>query len=584
MKIMTILGTRPEIIRLSLVIPKLDKLCQHVFVYTGQNFELYLSEIFFSELELRPPNYILNCKSDSTMGQLAAILQECEKVILKEMPDRLLVLGDTNSALSSIAAKRLGIPVFHMEAGNRCYDDRVPEEINRRIVDHCSDILMPYTERSRFNLLREGIPGHRIYVTGNPIYEVLEHYSDKIENSMILQKFGVNPGGYFLVTLHRAENVDIKYRLLKFIEAFHRLYGEYGIPVLCSLHPRTRSQLEKHGIRMDTQGIRTFEPLGLFDFVCFEKNAACVLTDSGTVQEECCILGVPNVTLRDVTERPETVEAGSNLITGCEPDDVIKSVEVVLNEKYNWKQPQEYMVGNVSGTVTKIILSRHLSVSGVYTGMQNICREVPAEKTVDAWKVLGQGERYDPTLGASINWQDLSHVPRYEFAREYITPADTVLDISCGTGYGAFIIAGHCKKVIGVDYSGDALEYAKSHYKKDNIEFVQSDFFSNFVTADVVISFGTLEHIPANDFKLVLDKLASWARYKIIGSVPYKEPAGNNRFHIFTGLEEKDFVSLQNFGKTEFFYQTADGVIHKQIPDAGVVLNMIFVCTRECES
>jgi UDP-N-acetylglucosamine 2-epimerase (non-hydrolysing) len=364
MKVLTVLGTRPEIIRLSLVIPKLDKFCNHKVLYTGQNYDPRLSEIFFAELDLRQPDYCLECKAATVMGQIGAILEGCEEIIAREKPDRLLILGDTNSALSAVVAKRMGIPVFHMEAGNRCYDDRVPEEVNRRIIDHCSDILMPYTERSRANLLREGFPGQRIFVTGNPIYEVLEHYSPQIESSRALQDLGVKPGGYFLVTMHRAENVDIEYRLLQYVEAFHRLYGEYGIPVLCSLHPRTRSQLEKRGIRMNGEGIHTFEPLGLFDFVSLEKNALCVLSDSGTVQEECCIFGVPNVTLRDVTERPETVEAGSNLITGCKPDDVTNSVKAVLSEKCAWKQPEEYLVKHVSGTVTKIILSHHFGISG----------------------------------------------------------------------------------------------------------------------------------------------------------------------------------------------------------------------------
>ncbi|HWI55217.1 MAG TPA: UDP-N-acetyl glucosamine 2-epimerase, partial [Desulfobacteria bacterium] len=224
MKVMTVLGTRPEIIRLSRVIPLLDELCDHIVVHTGQNYDRTLNDIFFEELELRQPDYILDSQADTMMGQIGKILVECERVFIKEKPDRLLILGDTNSALSAIVAKRMGIPVFHMEAGNRCYDDRVPEEVNRRIVDHSSDILMPYTERSRANLLREGIAGKRIYVTGNPILEVLDYYADKINNSNALEELGVESGKYFLITLHRAENVDIPERLGNFIEAFHRLY------------------------------------------------------------------------------------------------------------------------------------------------------------------------------------------------------------------------------------------------------------------------------------------------------------------------------------------------------------------------
>ncbi|MBU7008569.1 non-hydrolyzing UDP-N-acetylglucosamine 2-epimerase [Phosphitispora fastidiosa] len=358
MKIMTVLGTRPEIIRLSRVIPLLDKFCEHVVVHTGQNYDPTLNDIFFARLSLRSPDYALECKSDSLMGQIGAILIECEKVMMTEKPDRLLILGDTNSALAAVAAKRMGIPVFHMEAGNRCYDDRVPEEVNRRIVDHCSDVLMPYTERSRANLMREGIPGQRIFVTGNPIKEVLDYHAPDIEKSRVLEKLGIEAKRYFLVTLHRAENVDVEERLSKFIEAFHLLCVRYKIPVICSLHPRTRNQLEKHGKIMAGEGVRAVDPLGLFDFVALEKNALCVLSDSGTVQEECCIFKVPNVTLRDVTERPETVESGSNLITGCEPEAVLNAVKAVLNLPCNWQPPCEYLVENVSNTVGKIILGQ----------------------------------------------------------------------------------------------------------------------------------------------------------------------------------------------------------------------------------
>lgn len=356
MKIMTILGTRPEIIRLSRIIPLLDELCDHILVHTGQNFDQTLNEIFFTELKLRSPDYLLDCRSSTLMGQIGEILRGCEQVMLKEKPDRLLILGDTNSALAAMVAKRLRIPVYHMEAGNRCYDDRVPEEINRRVIDHCSDILLPYTERSRANLLREGIEGERIYVTGNPIWEVLTHYADRIAQSEALQAVGVACKGYFLVTLHRAENVDDEERLAKFITAFHRLYEEYGLPLICSLHPRTRSQLEKQNRTFAGTGIQVVEPIGLFDFVCLEQNAYCVLSDSGTVQEECCLYKIPNVTLRDVTERPETLEAGSNLIAGCEPAVISRAVKTVLSQGWDWEPPPEYMVQNVSRKIVKILL------------------------------------------------------------------------------------------------------------------------------------------------------------------------------------------------------------------------------------
>lgn len=356
MKIMTVFGTRPEIIRLSRIIPLLDELCEHIVVHTGQNYDRTLKEIFFAELELRAPDYLLTSRAETLMGQIGEILRGCEEVMLKEKPDRLLILGDTNSALAAIVAKRLGIPVYHMEAGNRCYDDRVPEEVNRRIVDHCSDILLPYTERSRANLLREGINGERIYVTGNPIAEVLGYYEEKIRGSQALQRLGLNPQGYFLVTLHRAENVDIEERLVKFITGLQGLSDVYKLPLICSLHPRTRSQLAKRNMTLTETGIRAMEPLGLFDFVSLEQNAFCVLSDSGTVQEECCIYQVPNVTLRDVTERPETLEAGSNLIAGCEPEVIARAVQTVLSQGRDWEIPVEYRRQNVSRKVIKILL------------------------------------------------------------------------------------------------------------------------------------------------------------------------------------------------------------------------------------
>ncbi len=356
MKIMTILGTRPEIIRLSRIIPLLDSLCDHVLVHTGQNYDRRLYDVFFEELGVRTPNHVLKCRGNTFMEQIGSILIECERVILKEKPDRLLILGDTNSALSAIVAKRMGVPVYHMEAGNRCYDDRVPEEVNRRIVDHSSDILMPYTERSRANLLREGIEGNRIYVTGNPIKEVLDHYGSQINSSGALKDLGLEHGKYFLVTLHRAENVDVEKRLASFIEAFQLLYEEYKVPVICSLHPRTRSQLQKQGKVMERSGVRAVEPLGLFDFVHLEQRALCVLTDSGTVQEECCIFKVPNVTLRDVTERPETIEVGSNILTGPEPDSIASCVRTVVKRPCDWAPPKEYLVPVVSSTVVKAVL------------------------------------------------------------------------------------------------------------------------------------------------------------------------------------------------------------------------------------
>jgi UDP-N-acetylglucosamine 2-epimerase (non-hydrolysing) len=355
MKVMTILGTRPEIIRLSRVIPLLDQFSDHILVHTGQNYDFALNQIFFAELGLRQPDYLLDCKAETPMREIAKILSESETVIRNEKPDRLLLLGDTNSALTAFVAKRYGIPVYHLEAGNRCYDDRVPEEVNRRIIDHSSDILLPYTERSRANLLREGIPGERIYVAGNPIWEVLEYYQDRINASRALTRLDLKPHKFFLVTLHRAENVDRPERLLNFISAFERLSGCYSLPVICSLHPRTRSRLEALGKKITAPGLRTVEPLGLFDFIHLEQNALCVLSDSGTVQEEACLFKVPNVTLRDVTERPETIEAGSNILAGCEPEMILNAVKLVLGRETKWEAPREYLKDNVSEVVVKLM-------------------------------------------------------------------------------------------------------------------------------------------------------------------------------------------------------------------------------------
>lgn len=357
MKIMTILGTRPEIIRLSRIIPKLDQLCDHVLVHTGQNFDRNLSDLFFEELGVRQPDHMLGCCGATPMAQVAQILEKSEQLLATERPDRLLILGDTNSALAAIPAKRMGIPVYHMEAGNRCYDDRVPEETNRRIVDHSSDILLPYTERSRQNLIREGIAGERIYVTGNPIHEVIRHYAPQIDRSTILKDLGIERNGYFLVTMHRAENVDRQERIEKLTAACTLLQQEYGLPFIISTHPRTRNRMEQFGLDRSNPMLRFMPPFGFFDFIALEKNALCVLSDSGTVQEETALFGVPNVTLRDVTERPETLECGSNMLSGADVDFVVSSVHTVLALRQAWRPPAEYLQENVSETVCRIVLS-----------------------------------------------------------------------------------------------------------------------------------------------------------------------------------------------------------------------------------
>jgi UDP-N-acetylglucosamine 2-epimerase (non-hydrolysing) len=250
----------------------------------------------------------------------------------------------------------MGIPVYHMEAGNRCYDDRVPEEINRRVIDHCSTVLMPYTQRSKENLVREGIERHRIFVTGNPIFEVLQTYSDRIEQSDVVQRFGLRKGEFFLATLHRAENVDTVDKLLKFWSALSLIAESYEQPVVLSLHPRTRERLQRFEVADTSSRVVISEPMGLFDFIQLEKNARCVLTDSGTVQEECCIFRVPNVTLRDVTERPETIEIGSNILSGSELQSILAATQLAISSPRTWNPPPEYLEPNVTQTVIKILL------------------------------------------------------------------------------------------------------------------------------------------------------------------------------------------------------------------------------------
>jgi UDP-N-acetylglucosamine 2-epimerase (non-hydrolysing) len=355
MKIMTVLGTRPEIIRLSRVMARLDEMCDHVVVHTGQNFDPQLREVFFRELKVRLPDHSLTAQG-SFGQQLATILGEIEGLLIKEKPDRLLILGDTNSGLAAIIAKRLGIPVFHMEAGNRCYDDRVPEEVNRRIIDHSCDVWMPYTERSRQNLLREGIAAERVYVTGNPILEVIRYYEPDIAQSNILARLQLAARRYFLVTMHRAENVDIEERLRGITSALDQLARTHQVPVIVSTHPRTRIRMEGFRIDKSNAQVRFMEPFGFFDFITLERNALCVLSDSGTVQEECTIFQVPGVTIRDTTERPETLERGCNILSGTEPASILLCVRKMLERKAPGTSPPEYLMENVSEAVTNLML------------------------------------------------------------------------------------------------------------------------------------------------------------------------------------------------------------------------------------
>ena len=355
MKVMTVLGTRPEIIRLSLVIRQLDAATQHVLVHTGQNYHDGLDGIFFRELGVRAPDVHLGIRGAGFGDQVGKLFTTIEPALQEHRPDRLLVLGDTNSGLAALVARRLGIPVYHMEAGNRCFDDRVPEEINRRVIDHSSTVLMPYTERSRANLLREGIASDRIFVTGNPIKQVIDHFADRIAASAALAQLGLVEREFVLVTMHRAENVDQEARLRGLVDALERVHRDTGFPVICALHPRTRSKVERFGVDLARAGLRFLEPMGFFDFIHLERAAFCLLSDSGTVQEEACIFGVPNVTIREVTERPETVECGSNYLAGTDPDAIVRGVRLVLDQPTNWTPPPEYVAPQVAETVCRIV-------------------------------------------------------------------------------------------------------------------------------------------------------------------------------------------------------------------------------------
>lgn len=357
MKVMTILGTRPEIIRLSIIIERLDELSdRHVLVHTGQNYEAGLRDVFFRELNVRQPDYQLKSSGPPFGKQLGTMFAEVDEILERERPDAVLVLGDTNSALSAILAARRHIVVYHMEAGNRCWDPLVPEEVNRRIIDSVATFNLPYTMMSRDNLLREGAAMNRVWVCGNPIYEVLLRHEKAIRSSSILKTLGLTDKGYVLVTAHRAENVDDKDRLEAITSALDDIALEYAMPVVCSVHPRTESRLLEFGIRSLHPLVQMHKPFGLIDFAHLEKHALCALTDSGTVQEECCIFGVPTVTMRQSTERPETVLCGSNSVAGLSRDRIVDAVHVLLRGANTWQCPEGYTDTNVSYKVSNFVL------------------------------------------------------------------------------------------------------------------------------------------------------------------------------------------------------------------------------------
>lgn len=360
LKIITIVGTRPEIIRLSRVMARLDEYVNQIIVHTGQNYDYELNEVFFNDLNIRKPDYFLNVDTYSLGATAGDIIRKTEEVLKKENPDALLVLGDTNSSLSAYIARRMHITIFHMEAGNRCFDFNVPEEINRRIIDHISDYNLVYTEHARRHLIAEGLPQRRIYLTGSPLNEVLRFYEDKINNSTILDKLKLDKNKYFVVSTHREENVDNPENLAKILAALNLIASEYNYPVIVSTHPRTMKRLKEH-LNCDKLNslINFLKPFGFFDYVALQKNAACVISDSGTISEESAMLSFPAISLRNSMERPEAQDAGTVILSGLDSDIILSSVETVIDEhsKGSYKEiPADYKIENTSWRVVKLIL------------------------------------------------------------------------------------------------------------------------------------------------------------------------------------------------------------------------------------
>jgi UDP-N-acetylglucosamine 2-epimerase len=358
LKVVTVVGTRPEIIRLAATIKRLDKFTDHVLVHTGQNYDYELNEVFFRDLNLRRPDYFLEADTSSLGVVLGSILAKVEQVLLTEKPDAFLVLGDTNSSISAVIAKRMKVPVYHMEAGNRCFDENVPEETNRRMVDHISDYNLVYTEHARRNLLAEGIHPSRILLTGSPMREVLDANKDAIAASDVLERQGLTAGQYFLVSLHREENVDNPERLASVLTALNGLVEVYSIPVLVSTHPRTLKHLQTQP-EVLKQNLTFHPPFGFNDYVRLQKAAKLVLSDSGTISEESSILGFPAITLRDSIERPEALDGGNIITAGVQPGSISAAAEVLdaLKSEEFAEAPAEYLVADTSRRVVNIILS-----------------------------------------------------------------------------------------------------------------------------------------------------------------------------------------------------------------------------------
>ncbi len=359
-KIMTVFGTRPEIIRLSRIFAKLDKYVNHIMVHTGQNYDYELNKIFFDELEIRKPNYFLEVAGKNSAQTIGNVIIKADEIFEKEDPQAVLVLGDTNSSLSVISAKRRKIPIFHMEAGNRCFDQRVPEEINRKIVDHVSDINMPYSSIAREYLLAEGFPADQIIKTGSPMFEVLDFYKEKIAESDIIGRLELEKEKYFVVSIHREENVDDKNRLIKMIDILNSIAEKYEYPIIFSMHPRTRKRIDSHNLKMNKL-IRTLNPFAFTEYVNLQQNSFCVISDSGTITEESSILNFPAINFREAHERPEGTEEGTVIMSGLNKERILESISVVVSqdrgEKRSLKLVSDYYAPNVSEKVLRSILS-----------------------------------------------------------------------------------------------------------------------------------------------------------------------------------------------------------------------------------
>jgi UDP-N-acetylglucosamine 2-epimerase (non-hydrolysing) len=365
---MTVVGTRPEIIRLSRVVARLDESLEHVLVHTGQNYDHQLNGVFFEELGLRPPDHVLGVDTSSLGAVLGDTLRKTEAVLEQERPDAFLVLGDTNSAISAVMAKRMQIPVFHMEAGNRCFDENVPEETNRRLVDHVADFNLVYTEHARRNLLAEGLHPRRIMLTGSPMREVLDHYLPAIRESRVLDRLELSPQGYVLVSAHRQENVDNPERLESLLQCLRTVRTETGLPVLVSTHPRTRKRLDALPSSGPLEGITFSSPFGFLDYVALQMQAYCVLSDSGTISEEASILRFPAVTLRSSIERPEALDSGSIITTDLRPASVLQGMAAAVKDHLGTTAPQDYGSTSCSVAVRNFILSvapEHAAWSGL---------------------------------------------------------------------------------------------------------------------------------------------------------------------------------------------------------------------------